>query len=83
VLSLASGSVLGAFIIGTVMPRIGSGATLAGMMAGLAAMVAVWLWTTVAWTWYVFVGASMTIGVAWALSLVLPREPAPAWTTSP
>jgi SSS family solute:Na+ symporter len=76
VLSLASGSVLGAFIIGTLMPRVGSSAMMAGMLAGLGAMLAVWLWTPVAWTWYVFVGASMTVVVAWIFSFVLsPRNP--------
>jgi solute:Na+ symporter, SSS family len=70
VLSLASGSVLGAFIIGTLMPRVTSAAMLSGMIAGLAAMFAVWRWTTVAWTWYSFIGAGMTIAVAWVLSFV-------------
>jgi solute:Na+ symporter, SSS family len=78
VLSLASGSVLGAFVIGTLFPAIGSRATLAGMIAGLAAMIGVWGWTPLAWTWYVFVGASVTITVAWLLSLVLPQETASA-----
>jgi solute:Na+ symporter, SSS family len=71
VLSLASGSVLGAFLIGTLMPRVGSTATLIGMIVGLVAMVIVWGWTPIAWTWYVFVGASVTVVVAWSLSLVL------------
>ncbi len=71
VLSLASGSVLGAFLIGTLMPNIGSQATLIGMIAGLAAMLVVWAATPVAWTWYVFIGSSVTVAVAWALSFVL------------
>lgn len=71
VLSLASGSVLGAFIIGTLLPRVGSAAMLSGMIAGLTAMFAVWLWTPIAWTWYSFIGAGMTVGVAWVLSFVL------------
>ena len=42
----------------------------------LGAMLAVWLWTPVAWTWYVFVGASMTVVEAWIFSFVLsPRNP--------
>ena len=52
--------------------RVGSRAMLAGMLAGLAAMLAVWLWTPIAWTWYAFIGASMTVGVAWVCSFVLP-----------
>jgi SSS family solute:Na+ symporter len=71
VLSLASGSVLGAFIIGTLMPRVSSTAMLSGMIAGLGTMFAVWLWTPIAWTWYSFIGAGMTVAVAWVLSFVL------------
>jgi SSS family solute:Na+ symporter len=71
VLSLASGSVLGAFIIGTLMPRVSLPAMLSGMIAGLTAMFAVWLWTPIAWTWYSFIGAGMTVAVAWVLSFVL------------
>jgi solute:Na+ symporter, SSS family len=71
VLSLASGSVLGAFLIGTLIPRIGSKATLYGMIAGLATMVYVWASTPIAWTWYVFIGASVTVAVAWGLSFLL------------
>ena len=40
------------------------------MIAGLAAMFAVWLWTPIAWTWYSFIGAGMTVAVAWVLSFV-------------
>jgi Na+/proline symporter len=75
VLSLASGSVLGAFLIGTLMPRIGSTATLIGMIVGLAAMVVVWAATPIAWTWYVFIGMTVTVGVAWALSFVVQETP--------
>jgi SSS family transporter len=71
VLSLASGSVLGAFLIGTLMPNVGSQATLIGMIAGLAAMVVVWGATPIAWTWYVFIGSSVTVVVAWVLSFVV------------
>jgi solute:Na+ symporter, SSS family len=78
VLSLASGSVLGAFLIGTLMPRVGSSATLIGMIVGLAAMVVVWGWTPIAWTWYVFVGSSVTVVVAWTLSFILDEAPLPS-----
>ncbi len=70
VLSLASGAVLGAFLIGTLLPRIGSMATMIGMIAGLIAMVGVWLFTPIAWTWYVFIGCTVTVAVAWVVSLV-------------
>ena len=69
VLSYASGSVLGAFLIGTLMPSIGEGPTFIGMIAGLAVMTIVWGWTSTAFTWYVFIGATATVVCAWAVQL--------------
>ncbi len=45
------------------------------MGVGLATMTAVWAFTPLAWTWYVFVGAVATCGTAGPLSAV---RPAPA-----
>ncbi len=68
VLSFASGAVLGAFLLGTLVPRIREREVVIGMIAGLATMTAVWGWTTVAFTWYVFIGAMATCVVAWLFS---------------
>jgi solute:Na+ symporter, SSS family len=65
VLSYASGSVLGAFLLGTLAPTISEGEAFIGMLAGLMVMTVVWGGTTVAFTWYVFIGASTTVIVAW------------------
>jgi SSS family transporter len=65
VLSYASGSVLGAFLLGTLAPAISEGEAFVGMLAGLIVMTIVWGWTTAAFTWYVFIGASTTVIVAW------------------
>jgi SSS family solute:Na+ symporter len=83
VLSLASGAVLGAFLIGTLLPRIGSKATLIGMIVGLAAMVVVWGWIPIAWTWYVFIGSSVTVVVAWLSSLVVVEASSPQLKAQP
>ena len=72
VLSLASGAVLGAFIMATSLPSVGEREAWAGMVVGLAAMLAVWGLTTVAFTWYVFIGASTTIATAWTMSRLRP-----------
>ena len=45
VLSFASGAVLGAFLLGTLAPKVSERDTFAGMIAGLAVMTAVW-WAT-------------------------------------
>jgi SSS family transporter len=71
VLSFASGAVLGAFLLGTLMPGVSERDALAGMIAGLITMTAVWGWTSVAFTWYVFIGAVTTCAVAWLMSRAL------------
>ena len=70
VLSFASGAVLGAFLLGTLMPRVSEREAMAGMIAGLVTMTVVWAWTTVAFTWYVFIGAVTTCAVAWVMARV-------------
>jgi len=70
VLSFASGAVLGAFLLGTLLPQTAERDALVGMIAGLVTMTVVWGWTPIAFTWYVFIGAVTTCAVAWLLSLV-------------
>lgn len=65
VLSFASGAVLGAFLLGTLSKTLSGDEVLTGMVAGLVAMTAIWLWTSVAFTWYVLIGAVTTCAVAW------------------
>jgi Na+/proline symporter len=77
VLSFASGSVLGAFLLGTLSPSVSERDTLLGMIAGLVVMTAVWWDGSVAFTWYVLIGAVTTCAVAWLSSMVAPRR-APA-----
>jgi solute:Na+ symporter, SSS family len=69
VLSYASGPVLGAFLLGTLAPTIGEGQAFVGMLAGLVVMTVVWGWTPIAFTWYIFIGASTTVAVAWLARL--------------
>ncbi len=64
ILSLASGPVLGAFLIGTLTLRVGTRAMLAGMLAGVAVLSWVWYANLTAWTWYAFIGATVTAGVS-------------------
>ena len=47
---------------------------MAGMAAGLALMIYVWLGTSIAFTWYVLIGTSATFLVAWAASLALRED---------
>jgi Na+/proline symporter len=73
VLSYASGSVLGAFLLGTLAPSITERSAFAGMLAGLVAMTIVWGWTSIAFTWYVFIGAATTVTVAFLTQAIRGR----------
>ena len=62
VLSWASGPVLGAFLLGTLVPGTTGRQALGGMIAGLAAMTIVWgAALPIAFTWYVFLGSAVTV----------------------
>jgi SSS family solute:Na+ symporter len=74
VLSLAAGPVLGAFLVGVLTTRVGSRAMLTGMMTGIVVLFWAWSSTPLAWTWYAFLGAVVTGGVALAASLVMPSD---------
>jgi SSS family transporter len=73
VLSFASGSVLGAFLLGTLAPSVRERDTFAGMIAGLIVMTLVWWATPIAFTWYVLIGAVTTVVVAAVSRLAAPR----------
>jgi solute:Na+ symporter, SSS family len=74
VLSFASGSVLGAFLLGTLAPSIRERDTFAGMIAGLIVMTAVWWATPIAFTWYVLIGAVTTCIVAIGSRILSPQR---------
>jgi Na+/proline symporter len=62
-LSIASiiyGALLGVFLLGVLTRRAGERAAQAAMIAGLATMLYVKQFTSIAWTWYVLIGAAAT-----------------------
>jgi len=60
VASLPFGSLLGLFLLGTLDRRAGARGALIGMFSGLAAILCVFRFTPVAFTWYVLIGACVT-----------------------
>jgi solute:Na+ symporter, SSS family len=74
VASLPFGSLLGLFLLGSVDRRASPAGALAGMIAGLAAILWVLRFTQVAFTWYVFIGASVTFAVGAIFSRVMQPE---------
>jgi solute:Na+ symporter, SSS family len=81
VLSLAAGPVLGAFLVGVLVTRVGGRAMMAGMIAGVVVLLYVWGTGATAWTWYALIGSSVTFGAAVLASFVLAEPPVAADAT--
>ncbi|HVF23409.1 MAG TPA: sodium:solute symporter [Pyrinomonadaceae bacterium] len=76
VASLINGPILGVFLVGTLMRRVSQRPALIGMLVSLGVMLYIFLTQKpIAWTWYVFIGSSITFVVAWLASFAF--RPAP------
>lgn len=74
-LSIASilyGGLLGVFLLGLLTRRVGETAAMIGMAAGQLLMIYVKFQTSIAWTWYVLLGTSVTLLIGYAASLLWP-----------
>lgn len=75
--SIVYGALLGVFFLGLLTRRVSEPAAMVAMVAGLGVMYYVKFHTKIAFTWYVMVGASVTLATGLLASLVLPaRRPA-------
>ncbi len=74
VAALPFGSLLGLFLLGTFDSRANSNGSLAGMFAGLVAVLTVYYETNVAYTWFFMIGTCVTFGVGALVSRVFPEQ---------
>ncbi len=74
VAALPFGSLLGLFLLGTFDPHSNSNGSLIGMFSGLAAVLLVFYFTPVAFTWFFFLGACVTFGVGAIASRLWPEH---------
>ena len=70
VASFPFGCLLGLFLLGTLDKRANAVGALVGMFCGLSAIVAVWKFSSVAYTWYVLFGSCVTFLVGYAVSRI-------------
>src|SRR4029079_3454481 len=73
--SLINGPVLGVFLVGTFLRRVSEPPALIGMGASIAVMLYIFFATKIAWTWYVFIGSSITLIVAGIASFAFAPAP--------
>jgi SSS family solute:Na+ symporter len=78
VASLPFGSLLGLFLLGTLDRRASALGALVGMLVGLAAILCVFRFTNVAFTWYVLIGSTVTFAVGALVSRMHSNDPAAA-----
>jgi solute:Na+ symporter, SSS family len=74
--SFTFGSLLGLFLLGTYAARSNSNGSLAGMLVGLAVVLAVARFTAVAFTWYVLIGSCVTFAAGAIASYAFPERSA-------
>jgi Na+/proline symporter len=68
--SIPFGALLGVFLLGTLTTRVRENEAIAAMLAGLAVMTWVRFGTSIAWTWYVMIGTTVTFVVGYGASLL-------------
>ncbi len=74
VASVPYGSMLGIFLLGALTRRVARRAALAGALLGLAVLLVVMIFTSIAWTWYVAIGAGVTFGAGVLATALAGRE---------
>jgi len=70
---VAYGSLLGVFLLGVLTKRASENGAMLGMLCGFAFNVYLWLFTGVAFTWYVVFGSAATFMVGYGFSWFMPN----------
>src|SRR6202140_2664982 len=72
--SVAYGALLGVFLLGVLTKRANQRGAIVGMGGGLAIEFYLWLGSSVAWTWWVVIGTSVTFAVGYTASALWKGE---------
>ncbi len=74
--SITYGSMLGVFLLGVLTRRANEKGSILGMAIGLASMLAIWGFGSIAFTWFVLIGTVITFATGYAASMYFGRQPA-------
>jgi SSS family solute:Na+ symporter len=69
--SVAYGALLGVFLLGVLTKRANQIGAIVGMVCGFATELYLWIWSRVAFTWWVALGTCVTFAVGYAASILL------------
>ena len=72
--SVAYGAMLGVFLLGVLTRRANQRGATVGMACGFGTELYLWLGTHLPWTWWVMIGTTVTFGIGYAASIMLPYE---------
>jgi Na+/proline symporter len=78
--SVAYGCLLGVFLLGVLTHRASERGAMLGMLFGFTLNLYLWLFTSVAFTWYVVFGTTATFLVGYGASWLMP-QPSPSQPT--
>ncbi len=79
--SVAYGCLLGVFLLGVLTKSASERGAMAGMAVGFAFNLYLWMFTPVAFTWYVVLGSIATYAVGYGASFVMPAKLLPRQAT--
>jgi SSS family transporter len=80
--SVAYGAMLGIFLLGVLTRRVTASHALLGALLGLATLLYVMKTSTIAWTWYVAIGTTVTFVIGLGASWIIPGEANPSAQTN-
>jgi Na+/proline symporter len=72
--SVAYGSLLGVFLLGVLTKRASERGAMLGMVIGFVFNLYLWLFSGIAFTWYVVMGSTITFLVGYGASWLMPRK---------
>jgi len=67
---------VGVFLLGVLTKKANEKGSILGMAVGLASMLSIWYFSTIAFTWYVLIGSAITFTTGYAASLCFSRRSA-------
>ncbi|HEY2932818.1 MAG TPA: sodium:solute symporter [Acidobacteriota bacterium] len=73
--SFTNGPILGVFFLGARRHPVRALSAMAGLLAGIAVMLSVRVFSPISWQWYVLIGSTVTFSIGLAVDHLRPKNP--------